>query len=453
MIEQTVQAAGVAMLILATTSAVAKETLVHDVAEFDAAVKAAQPGDEIILADGEWRDADLLFRAAGTPQQRITLRAQTPGKVELTGTSRLRFGGERLTATGLLWPNTSAQDDAVAFRVDSRTLASHCTLEQCAILGDAPDKERKWVSIYGESNSVSNCRFENKQSGGTLLVVWLDGQTPGRHLIYANFFGPRSALGKNGGEIIRVGDSKTSLSDGATEVESNYFYHCSGEAEIISNKSCLNSYVFNTFVGCGGALTLRHGHRCNVNFNAFFGDGQSGTGGVRVIGEGHEVDNNLFYQLTGNGGRAALSLMNGIPDSPLNGYYQVISAKIRHNSFIECNQSILVGSSDKDQKHQNLPPAECEFSDNSVITRDRPVFTVATAPTKPTFDANRFHGGELGLADATGWTADDTLSTDVPKKYQLKIDLGPAPPSQVGPEWMRPGDEFLPEVLKPKAAK
>src|SRR5689334_21280974 len=60
---------------------------------FNGAVTSAQPGDTITLADGSWSNADLLFKANGTVTQPITLRAQTSGRVFLSGASRLRIVG------------------------------------------------------------------------------------------------------------------------------------------------------------------------------------------------------------------------------------------------------------------------------------------------------------------------------------------------------------------------
>lgn len=75
---------GLAMC-LTTSAASAASWLVHDVAEFATAALALQPGDEIVLADGTWTDARLLLKGQGTAAAPITLRAQTPGNVILSG--------------------------------------------------------------------------------------------------------------------------------------------------------------------------------------------------------------------------------------------------------------------------------------------------------------------------------------------------------------------------------
>jgi poly(beta-D-mannuronate) lyase len=250
----------------------------------------------------------------------------------------------------------------VAFRAGN-TAAHHCRLTRCSILNySPPDKKSntKWVSLYGTHNRVDHCIFGGKTNGGQTLVVWLSGE-PNHHRIDHNHFGRRPPLGFNGGETIRVGTSDWSMSDSHTTVEYNLFEECNGEIEIVSNKSCRNTYRYNTFVNCEGALTLRHGNRCAVEGNFFFGNHKAGTGGVRVIGEDHIVVNNYFAGLAGEGSRSALTMMNGIPDSPLAGYLQVKRALIEFNTFVDCYSGILIGRVSDDPKGGILPPKDCVF--------------------------------------------------------------------------------------------
>lgn len=434
----------------------AAETLVANVAEFDAAVKAAKPGDTIVLRNGEWRDAELNFRAAGELKftGRITLRAETPGQVILTGKSRLSIGGKWLTVEGLHWKNTAAADEVIAFRIDSKTLAEECRLRDCAIVDDAAtdsdgaSASRKWVSIYGRRNVVEQCRFDGKRSAGALLVVWIPDDAPQydaaqprsfqwNHVVENNFFGPRAKLGKNGGETIRVGDSKTSLKCCEVRVFDNYFYRCDGEAEIISNKSCDNAYIGNVFVGCSGALTLRHGHRCSVGMTIFFADGRPGCGGVRVVGENHKVVGSLFDRLTGDDARAALCIMNGIPNTPADGYSQVRGLLVENNRFVGCKQNILVGFADKDRKEQSLAPDGLTFKGNSVNATQAPVFEVVTQPTAVTSSTNTY-SGDLGLSTRKGWT-EPAAGMNIYEQRARQIL------TKSGPAWLRPTEDFLPK--------
>ena len=85
--------------------ALARDMLVSDPAQYKAAVEKAQPGDTIILADGEWRDFQIVFTGTGTAGKPIALTAQTKGKVLLTGQSNLRMGGRHLLVSGLIFKN------------------------------------------------------------------------------------------------------------------------------------------------------------------------------------------------------------------------------------------------------------------------------------------------------------------------------------------------------------
>src|SRR5688572_22214841 len=74
---------------------------VATIKELDNAINDAQPGDTITLRNGAWGDFDILFDAEGTAESPITLRAQTPGKVVISGPTALRIGGRHLAVSGL----------------------------------------------------------------------------------------------------------------------------------------------------------------------------------------------------------------------------------------------------------------------------------------------------------------------------------------------------------------
>ena len=276
-------------------------------------LKQVKAGDSIVLQNGVWVDADLKFeQLPGTSDAPIHIRAGTPGKVTLTGTTQFRFSGTHITVSGLMFRDPTNVSDVIQFRTHSERHAHHCRLTDCSIEESADSdtkKESRWISVYGTNNRVDHCYAAGKKNRGTTLVVWVAEQ-PGEHRIDHNHFGPRPKLGKNGGETIRIGTSEVSEFDSETIVEDNYFHACDGEAEVVSNKSCGNIYRHNTFDSCSGALTLRHGHRCIVDGNVFFGRKQSGTGGVRVIGVSHVVTNNYFESLRGDAGGAALGCVS-----------------------------------------------------------------------------------------------------------------------------------------------
>jgi poly(beta-D-mannuronate) lyase len=370
--------------------ALAKDIPIADAAAFAAAAQTISAGDTLILNDGTWADAQLKLHAEGTAEKPVTIKAQTPGKVIFTGTSRLSVGGSHIIVDGLWFQNPTAEQ-VIELRKDSKQLASDSRITNCAVTNDTQlisTASSQFVSIYGARNRVDHCYIAGKTTQGTTLVVWLSNESKdqGKHQIDHNHFGPRQKLGKNGGETIRLGDSKTSMQTASCIVEHNLFEKCDGEAECISNKSCGNLYRHNIFKGVSGTLTLRHGNGCTVEHNTFIGDGAKGTGGVRIIGEDHTVTGNRFENLTGDDERSALCIMLGIPDSVPNGYFQVKRAKVTGNTFINCAHNILIGMSGA--KIATLPPLETEISGNTIQTNKGEAFEIKCAAEGVTMKDN-----------------------------------------------------------------
>ena len=326
----------------------ATETLVTDVTSFDTAAKTAKAGDVIVLKNGQWKDARLRFSASGTEDLPVTVKAETPGKVVLTGDSRVQLGGGFILVEGLFFKDPTGEE-SIEFRIDSDKVAHDCRVTQCAVINTLPLNEGiqsgRFLSLYGHDHRVDHCRFEGKVTPGPSMVVWLSeaDKDGGYHRIDPNLFGSRSSLGKNGGETVRVGDSKTSMLEASCVVEHNVFEKCNGEAECISNKSCGNLYRRNIFIEVSGTLTLRHGNRCRVEENAFLGNHAKGCGGIRIIGEDHIITGNYLEALDGDKERSAICLMNGIPESPLNGYFQVKNARLIKNTIVDCKSPFLLG--------------------------------------------------------------------------------------------------------------
>jgi poly(beta-D-mannuronate) lyase len=371
----------------------AAELLAANPAEFATLQKKLKAGDVLKLKNGEWTDAALLIEAQGTAEQPITVRAEAAGQVMLTGKSRLRLGGQHVVVEGLWFKGTAdRKEDVIEFRTSSTKPATNCRVTACAITDyNPPSKKRdyKWVSLYGTSNRVDHCYFSGKLHAGTTLVVWV-GEQPNYHRIDHNHFGPRPRLGENGGETIRVGTSDVSMNNSRTTVEFNLFQECNGEVEIVSNKSCENVYRHNTFLNSEGAMTLRHGNRCVVEANYFLGNHRKNTGGVRIIGEDHRVVNNLFSELGGEETRSALTLMNGLKDSPLHGYFQVKRATIAFNTFLNCKSALVLGYVSDNPKGADLPPLDCVFAHNVLRTSKGALVTHISSPINWKPSANSF---------------------------------------------------------------
>ncbi|MEO0466407.1 MAG: chondroitinase-B domain-containing protein [Pseudomonadota bacterium] len=335
-----------------------------------AAAETARPGDVIVLADGVWQDFDMLLHAEGTSQAPITVRAQTPGKVILSGQSSLRLAGQHLVVSGLVFRDGyTPRAELISFRRDSENLAFSSRVTETVIDNFSnPDRRQRdlWVAIYGQNNVFDHNHMSGKNNSGPTLAVRLNSEDSqdNNHVIDSNYFGPRPVFGSNGGETLRIGTSHFSLTRSGTQVTNNYFDRCSGEVEIISSKSGENVFRGNTFFQSRGTLTLRHGNGTLIENNLFDGDGAPYTGGVRVINAHHTVRNNRFTNLTGERFSGALVVMNGVPNSPINRYHQVDGVTIENNTFDTIRRIELGEGSDSER---SAVPINSRFQNNIVL--------------------------------------------------------------------------------------
>ena len=395
------------IFLIKTNLLAGSNTYVSSASEINSAMNSISPGDTLTMTNGMWINQHIVFSGNGTNDLPILLKAENPGQVILMGTSTLRIGGSHLVVDGLYFRNGySDSGGVIEFRTNSSNLATHCRLTNTAIVDYNPQSintNYKWVSIYGNNNRVDRCYFRGKNHDGATLVVWFQQmQNPPahHHLIDHNYFAFRPTLGFNGGETIRIGTSTYSMRNSYTTVEWNYFEHCNGEIEIISNKSGENIFRYNTFYESEGTLTLRHGNRATVHGNFFLGNGQSNTGGVRIIGEDHKVYNNYFHDLRGSGYRSAITLVNGVPNSPLNRYFQVQRAEISHNTIVNCDQPFSIGAGANGE--QSLPPLDCVIANNVVSTDNSSViFNIEDDPINLNYASNIVWGPPSGISDTT----------------------------------------------------
>lgn len=426
--------AWIACALLAPMPALATDHLVRDPAAYAAAVKKAVPGDRILLADGEWRDFQIVFTGQGTAARPITLAAQTPGKVILSGQSNLRIGGAHLVVSGLIFRDGhSPTRELIAFRRDSQTLARNVRLTEIVVDNFTnPDRRAEdiWVAIYGADNRVDHSWFAGKGNAGVTLAVIRPKGHPdaNRARIDHNYFGPRPPLGSNGGETIRVGTSDESLSDSNSVIENNWFEKCDGEVEIVSIKSGANIIRGNMFVESQGAVVLRHGNGNLVERNVFLGKGKPSTGGIRVINRDQSVRDNYLEGVTGTSFLSAIAVMNGVPNSVINRYHQVVNARIERNSIIEAARITFGAGADAER---SAPPINSWFERNLIANADgKDIVRFEGAVTGITLAGNVRQAVKLERA-ANGllYPADRALQAGAPR------DLVPLKRSEAGPGW------------------
>ncbi len=454
--------------------------VVADKTELALAVRNVNPGDVIIMRDRVWRSVQLRLLANGQPGKPITLKAQTPGKVVLSGCTSIVLAGSFIVIDGLTFEDgPDAATGIIGFARPGETpdtfrLSSSCRITQCAFIDPDPDDDRaqySWITLYGRHHEVDHCTFKGFGHGGHEVAIHLHKPSPENgHRVHHNYFAGRPPLGRNGAETIYVGGSGVAHLNSRSMIEHNLFENCDGEGEIITNKSSENVYRNNTFRECEGALTLRHGDRCTVEGNYFLGSGRPNTGGVRVIGEGHTVRHNYFADLAGTGPRSALSMVNGMSELTRGGYHQVQNARVAYNTFVNC-RSIVVGLWKDKRPKMTLPPKDCTFASNVLLGSASPAISIHDQPINMTWRSNIVWDTDPGVQEKDGFQRLDPrlvegrdgvfrLSKESPRHGAADAELiedgdskpadigcrqcdrdgrlrTPLTPHDVGPSWMR----------------
>ena len=413
------------LVCVAATAAVAETRTVRDADEFHQAVEQAAPGDTILLADGEWSDVLLTFDAEGVEDSPITVAAQTPGQVVITGESVMAVRGSWLIVSGLMFrgccPPPGDTPDYLAARgvLKRQTLLSagseNLRVTQCALIDNNPPDAQDlyaWVGLGGRDVRFDHCYVRGQTHQQATVVVGVS-ETPVHARIDNNYFAGRIPLGHSNAETIRIGYSGVAHFNARCVVERNLFEDCDGESEIITNKSCENTYRYNTFRRNAGHLTLRHGDRCRVEGNYFLGDGKEGSAGVRVIGEDHLVVNNYIADTSGFG----VTLYAGWTGSPETGYWQVRRLLMAYNTIVNTGGPCLElgGHYWEPEEYGALMPEDCTFAWNAMSRSGGPVIEARGECRGLRWHDNMVQGESAGVEDPGVRMVDD-----------LKLALDPA---------------------------
>lgn len=321
-----------------------------------------KPGDTVLLKDGRYANQSISISCSGSAASRITVKAQNPGRIVLTGTSSIAISGSYTTVANLVFSGAKGCIDVMG----NNNRLTGCDLS-CS------------VRIHNSNNRVDHCVFRDFNGTGALVAVWREDASENYAMIDRNVF--RSAAGL-GSLLIGAGDQ--SPGSCKSVIAWNLLDNCKGE---ITNMSSDNIYHRNTCSSCEGALTLRQGDRCIVHRNKFLQNRRPNSGGVRVAGGSHVVSRNLFKDIT----LAGVSVMNAPADG-------CCACSVTGNTFVDCSEDFAIGV--QANADCTIKPEALEVSGNvvykttagEVFSSDGSVLGVTSA----TFSNNSFYAAKLG---------------------------------------------------------
>ncbi|NIG57462.1 hypothetical protein F3J22_28600 [Chitinophaga sp. Cy-1792] len=256
---------------------------VSTLADLQQAISKARPGDEIILADGNYTtDNDITINCSGSEKNHIIIRANTTGGAVISGN-----GGFQLIAPAQYVDISNFKFAHKASHTKTAPGTSWCQFTH-NIFEETGDGE--YLLLAGNNHRISYNTFQHKNSMGRFIAVRGQGSQIAENLqIDHNYFYDFKPQTGNGAEALQFGLSGFSMSGSNSVVEYNLFEECAGENELISVKSSDVILRYNTVRNCKAQFTLRHGNYCQVYSNYF-----TNTPGLRIFGDHHLIHDNYF---------------------------------------------------------------------------------------------------------------------------------------------------------------
>ena len=359
--------------------------IVKDLSSLQMEINQAKPGTTIVLPVGVYTsEAPININQQGTKDQPITISAATSGGVEIKGTSGFIIGR---SAAFIVIQGFKFTHEAGKTKIDAGARFCRFTdnIFECSGKG-------YYLSVSGDDSQVEHNTFQNKSTEGQMISV----QGPGssgmaqRTWIHHNFFHNFTPVSNNCSSI-QIGLSGRSLSSAHSLVEYNLFVDTRGENENICNKSCDNTFRYNTFgEGCS-ELSLRHGNGCLVYGNFFIG-----SEGLRFYGHNHKIFSNFFENCN-----PAINIGNGdgiVPRDKLTSHDRPDSVFVGFNTLVNNRKNIIM------QGRNNGLGATCITVANNIIQGGSVAFKIDGTIIQPVWEGNMVWKSDgIGNIPSTGY--------------------------------------------------
>jgi len=402
---------------------------VNSLSALEDAASSASAGDTICLENGTYvGDFELSLSNIGTAEAPVTIAAENPGQVIITGgEGSINISGEYIVFQGFVFREGNA------FSLQFDRSSRNCRVTEISVIDmdqNDPYGSSKWIEIDGINPRVDHSWFSGKTTRGALMLMgrWAEvfdaaSIPPEFAQIDHNYFGDRApAFGKayagsgdNEYEGVRLGLSFSHHLPSYSTLEYNYFGRVQGEAEVISNKAAGNIIRYNTVRDSNGSIVTRHGGGVTFDANVVIGDDNPFSGGIRIVDGEHIVTNNYvegarYLNSNWNGG-IILTTGNSSGDGD-NGYQNVENVLVAHNTIVDSVNSLNVSGG-----RENTLPSEVYFVNNIIDNAVGPVVRTngEAMPSGSVFDSNYVSGqsfsDDAGLTSYAGLEEVDALLT------------------------------------------
>jgi poly(beta-D-mannuronate) lyase len=320
------------LFLLSSVTLSAAEISVSSIPELRVAINKANPGDNIVLANGSYINSSIIkITCKGTASKPITISAASISGVTITGSSGFSVDSlaRYIIIKGFVFKNKADTANIIQWG------ASHCRITRNVfeLTGTG-----SYLIVRGNDAEVDYNTFQNKSTEGRMILVEGPGGEPmaERTWIHHNYFYNFKNSGFNNSSAIQFGRSWSSMAPSYGLVEYNLFIDCRGENENITHKASNGVYRYNTFgPGCT-ELSLRHGNHSEVYANFFLN-----TDGLRIFGDDHRIYSNYF-----EGNSIAIHIGNGgaeVADgAALTSHDRPDRCQIVHNTLINNKENFYM---------------------------------------------------------------------------------------------------------------
>jgi poly(beta-D-mannuronate) lyase len=357
-------------------AASAATTSVNSLSALQTAINSAVAGDEIVVQNGTYTStAAITINRVGEPGSPILIRAESVGGVTIGGSAGFRFASPAgyVTVQGFVFTHAGS--------INMPSGTHHLRLTRNVIQLTIPaGSDVSYVNISGNDIEIDYNELRNKTTLGNMLDITGSGSQVARRLwVHHNYFHDFTSPGGNGAETVRWGLSGLSLSTGDGLCEYNLFVRCTGENEMISNKSSGNTFRYNTVLDSpGGEISQRHGDNCY-----YYGNYMRNTSGIRIYGDNHQVFSNYIVNSS-----KGIDMGNGDGDvragSPLTAHDRPDNCVVVFNTLINNNVHYQMGG-----RTNGLGATNTTFANNIMQGGTTSVSISGSAPyTNPVWGGN-----------------------------------------------------------------